>query len=326
MSGRIRTVKPEWLDDERLAEASSDARVLSLSLILMADDVGRGRVNKAAAARVFPADPSVFEAALAELRPWYVRIYEVRGQRYFQIRNWAKHQRVDKPSKPHTPEPEEGEWVDPCSDAETLHDSRERLARVSRETPEILAPDHDQRPTTNDQRPPAREPEPAPAPASEPKLPKPAPRAVVVVASKSQEPATRPPWREPMLAGRMAALLRCHPKTKSKAPLDQRGHARLSEPWALWHPEASFDERFASLERWVQRWLDDPSTDAAKMGDPISSFIRWCDRQEGLGIEKPYVPYHEVLPVPPELTAEERQEFADVMASWDFERELGRAS
>ena len=40
---RIRTIKPEWLEDERLALASPPARVMSVALICMADDFGRGR-------------------------------------------------------------------------------------------------------------------------------------------------------------------------------------------------------------------------------------------------------------------------------------------
>lgn len=102
---RIRTIKPEWLEDERMAEASSDARVLSIALILLADDAGRGRLNRATAARCFPADPATFDQAFAELSGWFVERYDVRGQGYYAIVNWSKHQRIDKPSKPRTPEP-----------------------------------------------------------------------------------------------------------------------------------------------------------------------------------------------------------------------------
>lgn len=112
MGGRIRTIKPEWLDDERMSDCSSEARVLSIGLLLMADDVGRGRLGKNAALRVFPKHPEVFDAALQELRPWYVVVYEVRGQLYFEVVNWKKHQRIDRPSKPLTPDPSEGQRLD----------------------------------------------------------------------------------------------------------------------------------------------------------------------------------------------------------------------
>jgi hypothetical protein len=109
MSGRIRTVKPEWLEDERLLACNSDARVLSVALLLMADDHGNGRAGPEAtiAARVFPLDPSAYRKALDELLGWYVCLYEVGGQKYFAIRNWQKHQKVKNPSAPRVPEPTE---------------------------------------------------------------------------------------------------------------------------------------------------------------------------------------------------------------------------
>ena len=105
---RIRTIKPEWLDDERLATCSSDARVLSVALITLADDAGRGRYGATIAARVFPLDPTWFYSAFAELEPWYVTRYEVREQTYFAIANFSKHQRIDpRRFRVLTPEPGE---------------------------------------------------------------------------------------------------------------------------------------------------------------------------------------------------------------------------
>jgi hypothetical protein len=140
VSGRIRSVKPEWLADERLLRAGTDARVLSIALLLMADDYGRGRyIAEVMGPQVFPFEPEqsrVFREAFARLSAMgFVVLYKVRSQTYFAIVNWAKHQKVDKPGKPHVPEHLE---------------SLEELSRKSRET---LEPDLDQRPTTNDQRP-----------------------------------------------------------------------------------------------------------------------------------------------------------------------------
>lgn len=107
---RIRTIKPEWLDDERIVCASPEARVLTIALILLADDHGRGRASlPVLAGRVFPGSANPREDAskaldeLARLR--FVVVYEVDGQSYYQVRNWAKHQRVDRPSKSQLPEP-----------------------------------------------------------------------------------------------------------------------------------------------------------------------------------------------------------------------------
>lgn len=134
---RIRTVKPEWLDDERLLTSGSDARVLSIALIILSDDHGRGRLTLSTPSRVFPETPENFREAFARLSGWFVEEYSVRGQRYFQIVNWQKHQKVDKPGKPQVPPPETPQ----------ISDSR-KLSRESRETPEnfreTLAPDLDQ--------------------------------------------------------------------------------------------------------------------------------------------------------------------------------------
>lgn len=123
---RIRTIKPEWLEDDRLVEAGSDARVLSIALILMADDHGRGRLNHAMAGTVFPLTPAIFRESLAKLSGWYVREYEVRGQRYYEIVNWKKHQRVDRPGNPKVPPPESAQnKPDPDDSRET----RESVAK-----------------------------------------------------------------------------------------------------------------------------------------------------------------------------------------------------
>lgn len=135
MAGRIRTIKPEWLDDERLAAASSDARLLSVALLLLADDHGRGRAGvQYLGAQVFAYHQDHHGKAREALRELvamrFANVYEVEGQSYFEVRNWTKHQRVDHPGKPRVPAP--------------LDTIPETLARI----PETLAPDL--RPPTSD--------------------------------------------------------------------------------------------------------------------------------------------------------------------------------
>lgn len=142
MAGRIRSLKPEWLEDEPLVACSSDARVLSAALILLADDYGNGRAGSIyLASRVFPSRDSleVLTSALEELRRIrYVQLYEVDSQRYFHLRNWRKHQKVQHPGKPLVPSPPAFPGDAPS----------EALTSI----PENLAPDRDrdrdQRPTT----------------------------------------------------------------------------------------------------------------------------------------------------------------------------------
>jgi hypothetical protein len=136
---RIRTLKPEWLDDEKLNDCSDAARVLSAGLILLADDHGRGRAGVGyVAGHVWSSDmlrvprrtftkTSRALTELVEIR--YVTLYEVSGQHYFEIRNWPKHQRVDHPGKPRVPAP--------------LDETRETVAQSSRDSSDTLAPDLD---------------------------------------------------------------------------------------------------------------------------------------------------------------------------------------
>lgn len=133
MSGRIRSIKPEWLEDEAIISCSSEARVISIGLLLLADDHGNGRGSEVyLSSRIFPLAESLetLRNGLAELvKIRFVELYRLSGQTYFSIRNWKKHQRVDKPGKPRVPGP-----LDPG--VEKIPGS---LAKV----PESLAPDPD---------------------------------------------------------------------------------------------------------------------------------------------------------------------------------------
>lgn len=117
-SGRIRSLKPEWLEDERLASVSDTSRMVSVALILLADDHGNGRAHPLyLASRVWPYSsraPSevlaTLSRALNELADiGFVQLYAVNGQQCFSVRNWRKHQRVDKPSRPHVPGPDKAD-------------------------------------------------------------------------------------------------------------------------------------------------------------------------------------------------------------------------
>lgn len=143
--GRIRTVKPEWLEDELLAAASDEARVLSIALILMADDYGNGRASMAQIASEAwryelerddgeHARETLAKASRASrelLAIGFLEMYEVDSQKYFHLRNWSKHQKVDHPGSPRIPGPKTA----------TNPTIRESVARPSRDQRETLAPE-----------------------------------------------------------------------------------------------------------------------------------------------------------------------------------------
>lgn len=111
---RIRTVKPSFWTDEKLADLPRDVRLLFLGLIsAMADDEGRCKGNpRLVKAAVFPLDDDVTAAQVDE---WLallhagerIQLYQANGERYVQIVKWGIHQRIDKPHQSQLPPPEE---------------------------------------------------------------------------------------------------------------------------------------------------------------------------------------------------------------------------
>lgn len=133
MSGRIRSIKPEVLDDAVTAGLSDSAFRLFIAAIVLADDYGRLRAEPGwLRGQVYwsrDVSSSAIGKTLEELEP-LIQFYDVDGQRYAEIRNWSKHQRVDRPGKPRIPPP-----------SESSRDSRESLAKPSCDPRETLATD-----------------------------------------------------------------------------------------------------------------------------------------------------------------------------------------
>lgn len=129
---RIRTIKPELLEDERTALLPHAEWRLFISLLLLADDYGNFRAApervRGAALWGHPAEDAARLLAGLE-KVSLIRLYEVDGQRYGHVSGWDKHQKVDHPGKPLCPpEPER-----------LSSNPRESLAKES----ETLAPDRD---------------------------------------------------------------------------------------------------------------------------------------------------------------------------------------
>lgn len=130
---RIRTLKPDWLENERLASCSDAARLLSVSLILLADDYGNGRAAEGfLLGRIWLYSDELGGAreklrrALRELQlapagvePFLV-LYLVDRQRYFTLPGWKRHQFVQHPGRPQVPGPELGTII-PAESQAQLH-------------------------------------------------------------------------------------------------------------------------------------------------------------------------------------------------------------
>jgi hypothetical protein len=147
---RIRSIKPEWLEDQLLSGCSDTARVLSVALILLSDDYGRGRasigfiIGHVWSAQMLANPRETVASATGALRELvamrYVWLYEIDGQQYFAIRNWTKHQRVDKPGKPHVPEPLDDARETPAKVLDTLAPDRDRDQEPDQDMDRELAP------------------------------------------------------------------------------------------------------------------------------------------------------------------------------------------
>lgn len=184
MSGRIRSIKPELLEDAKTARLTDRQWRLFLSLFLLADDHGNlhGDVQRIDGAVFWGSSDTreTAEKALEHLASIsLITRYSVRGQPYIAVNGWAKHQRVDKPSKPRVPGPslDDGSYIP------------ETLSEVSRDPRVALVPDL--RSPTTDLRPPSKEQELPPAPAHEPVAPKAEPP--LAAHSRPQE-AAEPIW------------------------------------------------------------------------------------------------------------------------------------
>lgn len=139
---RIRTIKPEFFQDEKLAPLSPLDRLVFLGLISMADDAGRLLDNvKVIDAFIFACSDDTSRNSLDTLARLarIVRYTSESGQRLIQIRNWTDHQKVDHAARHVLPAPTDADLAQvavapPVADATAgdLREPRENVATSSR--------------------------------------------------------------------------------------------------------------------------------------------------------------------------------------------------
>ena len=101
---RIRTIKPEFWQDEDLASCSSHARLTAIGLLNMADDEGFFKAHPALIkAQIFPFDEDSvnIHGVLNELSNiGYISLFEGSdGKKYGLILGFTKHQSISRPSE-----------------------------------------------------------------------------------------------------------------------------------------------------------------------------------------------------------------------------------
>ena len=115
---RIRYLKPEFFFDEDLAALKCEVRLGYAGLWCHADRQGRLEDSpKRLKAMIFPYDNVDMEKIISALtvKP-FIQRYEVKGKRYIQIINWAKHQKPHHTEKdsliPESPTPPMGKGME----------------------------------------------------------------------------------------------------------------------------------------------------------------------------------------------------------------------
>lgn len=178
MAGRIRSIKPEVLEDEVAAGLSDPAWRMWVSSWVLADDHGNLRAGTSyLAANVWQDTTRDADTPRQELiDKGLFEPYSVNGQKYVHVHAWNKHQRVDNASNPRVPKPEmdDGSWYptltrhssevlgEPPRTSVTLVVSPQPSGSVG-EIPLARAPAHDRRETPisdPDHRPPTSPPAP----------------------------------------------------------------------------------------------------------------------------------------------------------------------
>lgn len=101
---RIRTIKPDIWDSEKVGRRTVFERLTFIGLISLADDVGRGRADPAfLRARLHPYDDSVTSKmcgdALKKIASvGLCKLYENDGASYYILPGWNEHQRINRPT------------------------------------------------------------------------------------------------------------------------------------------------------------------------------------------------------------------------------------
>jgi hypothetical protein len=98
---RIRTLKPEFWQDEKLSPCDPLTRLVFLGLVSLADDAGRLVDNlRLIDAQIFPNTSDTAHEALMRLSGMgrIRRGITGSGQRIIEIVNWSRHQRIQHPN------------------------------------------------------------------------------------------------------------------------------------------------------------------------------------------------------------------------------------
>ena len=138
---RIRTIKPEFWRSPDVMELDNFQKLLFIGLWNLADDEGRGVFSpEAIAADLFLTEYSlrphgvltdVSNAFLMYSELDMVQLYSVGRRKYFQVQNWGKHQKINRPTPSKFPAPDQGVCIVQCEVIEDALDTHGGLTEDS---------------------------------------------------------------------------------------------------------------------------------------------------------------------------------------------------
>lgn len=103
---RKRIIDPEFWSDEEIGKWSYAARLFYIGLWNFADDAGRFKAhNDLLKAQIFPYEKKIDIDKLKKELNHKIQWYEVENLQYGFIRNFLKHQRIDRPTDSKLPVP-----------------------------------------------------------------------------------------------------------------------------------------------------------------------------------------------------------------------------
>lgn len=103
---RKRIIDPEFWSDQEIGFWSFESRLFYIGLWNFSDDEGRFKAHDALLrSQIFPYELKINIKRLKLEIVDKVQWYEINGQQYGFIRNFSKHQRIDKPTASKLPEP-----------------------------------------------------------------------------------------------------------------------------------------------------------------------------------------------------------------------------
>lgn len=138
---RIRSLKPEFFEDEKVCAISRDARLVTIGLITLADDRGRMHYKPLAIlGDIFPEEA----VAMAKLKAWLAEIvkiglafvYKVASNEYLWLPQFLRHQVINRPTESVLPAHPEDPWAKlPIAEAVKAAKLREQVTDNSGSSP-----------------------------------------------------------------------------------------------------------------------------------------------------------------------------------------------